>query len=305
MNFISAATTNFTKGRNGKNIELIIIHSIVGTASSAIGHFQNPASKVSAHYIVDWDGAITQMVKDEDTAYQAGVWDFNLKSIGIEHSDLGQPGIVRPDVLYQESATLVATLCQKYNIPCDRAHIKKHSEIKATACPAGLDIEKIVKLAQGLLTPTPQGFEYPIGVITLEGTNVRTQPTLDGEVISQLHKDQEISIENVVKGSPVLNNDNWVKLSGHDYYIWSGNVQIKPVDAPVKQEVGKETNLLNAAKVLSNAMSKLVSKNGQPFGNEEGMAREMVDSWPEYVEIKKLQKGGLVDKIISFLGLGR
>jgi hypothetical protein len=93
-----------------------------------------------------------------------------------------------------------------------------------------------------------------------------------------------------------LNNDNWIKLSGHDYYIWSGNVQIKPVDAPVKQEVGNQTNLLNAGKVLSNAMGKLVSKNGQPFGNEEGMAREMVDSWPEYIEIKKLQKVDLLTK---------
>ncbi len=152
--FIAAHPNNYMVGRNGQKIKYIITHSIVGSASSAIDTFRNPNRKASAHYIVAWNGTVTKMVKAKNTAYHAGKWSINLKSIGIEHDDRGKPYCKRPESLYKASALLVYTLCKRYKIPISRKYIRQHKEISATACPAGLSINRIVKDAmtiQGLL----------------------------------------------------------------------------------------------------------------------------------------------------------
>ena len=41
---------------------MIVIHDIEGSAASAIQDFQTPNYAASAHYVVGYDGAITQMV---------------------------------------------------------------------------------------------------------------------------------------------------------------------------------------------------------------------------------------------------
>ncbi len=72
-------------------IDMIVIHytgsgTLVGTAR----WFQDPASSVSAHYLVGKDGAIVQMVKEGERAWHAGasVWqgrsNCNRFSIGVE-----------------------------------------------------------------------------------------------------------------------------------------------------------------------------------------------------------------------------
>src|SRR4051812_29445202 len=64
-------------------IDRIIIHKTEGTIGSAIDWFKNPASKVSAHYIVAHSGAITQMVAEKDVAYHCREW--NGRSVGLEN----------------------------------------------------------------------------------------------------------------------------------------------------------------------------------------------------------------------------
>lgn len=77
--------------QRNKAIDAIVIHfTSSGNLEGTIAWFQNPAAKASAHYVIDRDGSIVQMVKDEDRAWHAGksslygrnnVNDF---SIGIE-----------------------------------------------------------------------------------------------------------------------------------------------------------------------------------------------------------------------------
>ena len=52
---------------------------------------------------------------------------------------------------YKRSAELIADICRRYGIPCDRSHIIKHSEVFATACPGGIDIDKLVRMANDFL----------------------------------------------------------------------------------------------------------------------------------------------------------
>jgi hypothetical protein len=158
MEFIPAAAPNYKVGRDGNSVRFIIIHTVVGTQNSAIVTFQNPSRIASAHYIVDkWTSRVVQMVRESDIAYHAGNWTINTQSIGIEHADDGDYNGPRPDILYATSAALVADICKRYGIPCNRDYIKKHLEVSltGTACPDALDIDRIVRQAAVLLTPPP------------------------------------------------------------------------------------------------------------------------------------------------------
>lgn len=143
--------TNYTVGRQGKKIKYVVLHWIVGTLSTADATFKNPSRKASAHYGVEGN-KVHQYVEEKDTAWHAGNWEMNLESIGIEHSggELVNGTRRKPsEQTHKTSAELVRGICLRYNIPIDREHIIKHNEVSATQCPGSLDIDYIIKLAQG------------------------------------------------------------------------------------------------------------------------------------------------------------
>lgn len=146
-------TGNFDKTRGP--IDKIIIHTMAGTWEGAAARFDDPTSNVSAHYGIKETGELIHWLEEYWTAYHSGDYLINQTSIGIEHEDLGNYNDPRPDALYLTSAKLVADICRFYGIPCDREHIKKHSEVSdaPTACPDALNIDRIVKMASDLLNP--------------------------------------------------------------------------------------------------------------------------------------------------------
>lgn len=146
---LAVASGNYMDGRQGKTVGLVVIHTMVGSLLSASGRFGDPSAQVSAHYGIDLDGAVYQWVDEDSTAYHAGDWGVNLRSVGIEHADDGDYNGVRPDALYTASAELVRDICTRRGIPIDRTHIVGHREVHATACPDALDIDRIVREAAG------------------------------------------------------------------------------------------------------------------------------------------------------------
>lgn len=138
---------NFNSGRGGKSIGLVVIHWFgMGTIDSAIGSFQNPVRQASAHYLIS-DDRLVQMVKEENTAWHAGVYDINQRSVGIEHD--ANPEKDLSEASYQTSGKLLREICERHGIPLDREHIKGHNEFKATQCPGTIDINKIINIAKG------------------------------------------------------------------------------------------------------------------------------------------------------------
>lgn len=140
--WVPAAPNNYVVGNRGVgDIDTIIIHTTQSsTAQSTINWFQNncqhgqernPSCKgVSAHYLIDQNGKVYQMVKEKDYAQHAG--RMNTRSIGIEHVGwVDQPGWAT-DAMYQASAALIQYLTTKYNIPKDRSHIIGHNEVSGT-----------------------------------------------------------------------------------------------------------------------------------------------------------------------------
>ncbi len=148
---LEVATGNFDTSRT--TIDRIIIHTMVGTAESAASRFDTYGTQVSAHYGVKLDGSLIHWLEEFNTAYHAGSYSMNQRSIGIEHEDNGDYNGTRPDILYAESAKLVNDICKFYNIPIDRTHILKHSEVIPTGCPDALDIDRIVRQAAALNNP--------------------------------------------------------------------------------------------------------------------------------------------------------
>lgn len=138
---------NFSQGR-GHSVDCIVVHWIVGDLAAADAVFKNQGSQASAHYGVE-DGTVHQYVAEEDTAWHAGTMAMNVRSIGIEHSAApNRPASART---IETSAKLVAAICKRHSIPCDRTHIIKHSEVVATQCPGTIPIDDIVKLAKAIM----------------------------------------------------------------------------------------------------------------------------------------------------------
>nr|WP_311132552.1 peptidoglycan recognition family protein [Nonomuraea gerenzanensis] len=112
-------------------IDRIVIHVAQGSYAGTISWFQNPAAKVSSHYVVrSSDGAVTQMVREKDRAFHAG--DYNRRSVGIEHEGFVNDATWFTDAMYRSSAALTRNIADRYGIPKDRTHIVGHSQVPGT-----------------------------------------------------------------------------------------------------------------------------------------------------------------------------
>jgi len=82
---------NFGPRRGSGRPDMLLLHYTgVADAGQAIAWLSRPESQVSAHYVIDEDGRITQLVAESMRAWHAGVavWagetDINSASVGIE-----------------------------------------------------------------------------------------------------------------------------------------------------------------------------------------------------------------------------
>jgi N-acetylmuramoyl-L-alanine amidase len=127
---------NHSERKNGAMPDMIVLH-YTGTrdTETAIRHLCNPASEVSAHYVVLQDGRIIQLVSESRRAWHAGVssWagenDVNSRSIGIEIANAGHEHGC-PDFPRRQIAAVTA-LCRsiltRHDIAPDR--VLAHSDV--------------------------------------------------------------------------------------------------------------------------------------------------------------------------------
>ena len=130
--FVAACTDNYSNdSRNASDIDMVVIHTVQGGYSSCYNWFANCDAGASAHYVVrSSDGAVTQMVREADIAWHAGNWDYNARSVGIEHEGyVSDPGRWYTDAMYEGSAALVADIAARQGVPLDRSHVIGHDEV--------------------------------------------------------------------------------------------------------------------------------------------------------------------------------
>lgn len=132
-------TKHFTPGRAG-TINKIVLHHNAGnlTIRGCYNVWQD--REASAHYQVQSDGRIGQLVWDKDTAWHAGDFNANATSIGIEHADCQTRPWKISDACLENGAHLVAALCKYYKLgrPTWMKNVFPHSHFSATECPASI-----------------------------------------------------------------------------------------------------------------------------------------------------------------------
>ena len=139
--------------------DLIVLHITQGpTADGAVQTFKNSVAphRVSAHFVIDRDGTVYQLVDINDTAWHAS--ECNSRSVGIEHVAMAAtgaaPGLPATDAQYEASAALVKWLCDRMSVACDRLHVRTHNEASpqdghVMCCTGALDPDRVVALANG------------------------------------------------------------------------------------------------------------------------------------------------------------
>ena len=129
----AADAANYTPGRQGCKVEMIVLHLMDGHQDGTAAWFANPAASASAHYGVSQEGGIDQYVSESDTAWHAGKWSVNVCSIGIEHEGFASPANKRrwepTNKQFLASVELAADICHGHNIDPTPETIRFHSEI--------------------------------------------------------------------------------------------------------------------------------------------------------------------------------
>ena len=97
LTVIKKLSHNYNSRPYNCNIDMVVIHyTDLFSLSATLDYLSNLEKKVSAHYLIDTDGKIFQLVEEFDRAWHAGVssWDgesnINDRSIGIEIQNAGE-----------------------------------------------------------------------------------------------------------------------------------------------------------------------------------------------------------------------
>lgn len=117
-------------------VSMVVLHYTgMPTADEALQRLTDPASEVSAHYLIDEDGTVTRLVPEDKRAWHAGqaywrgITDVNSASVGIELVNPGHEWGYRPFSLAQMEALipLLADIVKRHKVPY--ANVVGHSDV--------------------------------------------------------------------------------------------------------------------------------------------------------------------------------
>lgn len=121
---------------DGCGIDCLILHYTgMQSGEAALQRLTDPGAKVSAHYLVDEDGAVIRLVEEHLRAWHAGIscWQgrerLNDCSIGIEIVNPGHEWGYRPftEAQYRALEQLLPMISGRWNIP--KSRVLAHSDI--------------------------------------------------------------------------------------------------------------------------------------------------------------------------------
>lgn len=127
---------------------IVIHHNAAMNKNVAISTWlANGSAQTSAHYEVA-DGEIIGIVGEGTTAWHAGNGPMNARSIGIENvnNSLAPNWTISNDT-FESLCRLVADIAKRYGFPIDRTHVIPHKDVVPTACPGGIDVNKVIARA--------------------------------------------------------------------------------------------------------------------------------------------------------------
>lgn len=152
-------TKHYTPGRSGAKVNKVIVHYNAGNLTTEGCYSVWQTREASAHYQVEDDGRVGQLVWDSDTAWHAGDWNANITSIGIEHANKSDGTIT--EACLDNGAHLVAACCKYFGLgrPQWLKNVFPHKHFQSTSCPGqiyGSQKDAYIKRAQ-------QWYDYMTG----------------------------------------------------------------------------------------------------------------------------------------------
>ena len=135
MKIIEAASPNHDN-RNGVEVDILLLHYTgMQSGAEALERMRDSQAKVAAHYMVEEDGRVFQLVDEAERAWHAGVssWkgegDINARSIGIEIVNPGHEFGYRafPDAQIDAVLALSKAIIARHGIA--PARVLGHSDV--------------------------------------------------------------------------------------------------------------------------------------------------------------------------------
>ena len=139
LDIIDHPSPNCDDRPEGMPIDMLVLHYTgMPTGEEALARLTNIEHEVSAHYLIEEDGRVFQLVPEAQRAWHAGVsyWrghkSLNARSIGIELVDPGHDFGYRPFPKLQMMAleTLALDILARHSIP--PRNVVGHSDIAPT-----------------------------------------------------------------------------------------------------------------------------------------------------------------------------
>jgi hypothetical protein len=232
-----AHPNNYTVGRPGASRDgRNTFHHVVGSRESAVIVFNQPTRGASSHFVVGAD-IIDQCVDINNTAWCDGNWESNLRTISVEHEG-GQNGTgPYSDAMYEQAAKLCAWLRDNYGV----TRYVRHREVslKATACPGGLDVERIWARASAIIKQynepvTPPAPEWQRNKQTIPEKTVFGQN--DGLYIYNLTSLTPADTRRFSRNQNFLVTGK-TKVSGRDFYITKSSMDLNLPNGIAMNEV--------------------------------------------------------------------
>ncbi|MEL6102101.1 MAG: N-acetylmuramoyl-L-alanine amidase [Pseudomonadota bacterium] len=122
MEIIQHLSPNFGPRRGGLKPSLIVLHYTGMTScTAALDRLCDPQAEVSAHYLIDRDGTVLQLVAEDQRSWHAGAgeWhgqtDINSRSVGIELDNNGTGPFAEAQM--QALETLLPQIMERWSIP--------------------------------------------------------------------------------------------------------------------------------------------------------------------------------------------
>lgn len=132
--FKQCGSDHMTRGRSHA-IDRTVIHyaaTLASARNNAVYYSRNERQGSSAHYFVDdITDEIYQSVAEGDTAWHAGNWLMNCRSVGIEVVSAGED---YSEVEVGKLAWLGQTLMKRYGI--SEGGVIRHYDVTGKVCPA-------------------------------------------------------------------------------------------------------------------------------------------------------------------------
>ena len=223
-------TKHYSGGRMGRRINKVILHHNGGNLSIRGCYDVWQTREASAHYQVDAQGRIGQLVWDSDTAWHAGNLEANLTSIGIEHADISNSPWRISDLTLNNGAHLTAAVCKHYGLgrPQYGRNVFFHKDFSPTECPASIAGSQRAKYLERA------GYWYDVMTGRKPtASKPAVKPTIDKEIqmgtthiIFKLAGSQACYIANILAGTYQL-MPNMDVLNTRKYVLQKAGAKVK------------------------------------------------------------------------------